>query len=165
VIDEEHLFDGWEEKDAMCRHSLVAMVVQGMVPANSSIPISIVELFKGLAPENRAEVSFPQNPAEVGRGLDWIANFGGPFLPIEPAKLRNFAAPCFSLKGEPALACRSRLLLALSATGNFAEAKEEFEHILFDRLPFTSEEYAQSMAALAGIELSDSQRKGLVLVD
>jgi hypothetical protein len=97
--------------------------------------------------------------------LDWIANFAGTFIKVDPTRLRSFAGPCFSLKGESALACRSRLVLALSVTGSFSEAKEEFNRILHDRLPFKNEEYAQSVAYVAGTELSEEQRNGLVLVD
>jgi hypothetical protein len=108
---------------------------------------------------------FPPIPSEVGRGLDWVANFAGVFVKVDPIELRRFAEPCFALKGESALACRSRLVLALSATGSISEAKEEFERILEDKLPFRNEEYAQSVAYVADVDLTEEQRKRLVLLD
>gem|GEM_PF-1974472 len=163
VSDESKFFDGWEGKEVLCKKAVVAMVVKGMIPANRVVPASIVELFKGLAPDSTQQVNFPGNPNEVGRGMDWIASFGGPFLKVDPIKLRSFAAPCFSLKGEPALSCRSRLVLALSVIGAVAEAREEFERIIFDKLPFRSEEYAQSVAYIANTELTAEQRSGLTI--
>ncbi len=165
VHDESKLFDRWQQKDELCRQALVAMVVKGVTPANDQVPSSIVELFNGLSSEGEEKVLFPPIPSEVGRGLDWVANFAGIFIGVDPIKLRRLAEPCFALKGESALACRSRLVLALSATGSTSEAKEEFERILQDRLPFKNEEYAQSVAYVAGVELSDDDRKRLVLLD
>ncbi len=165
VRQEEELFDEWQSKDELCRQTLVAMVVKGIIPANEQVPASIVELFKGLSLSSEVKVTFPQKPQEVGRGLEWVANYAGTFLAVDPLKLRGFAEPCFLLKGESALACRSRLVLALAATGSISEAKEEFERILQDRLPFKNEEYAQSVAYVAGVELSEEQRRGLTLLD
>jgi hypothetical protein len=55
------------------------------------------------------------------------------------------------------------LVLALSVTGAVAEAREEFERILFDKLPFRNEEYAQSVAHIANVELTAEQRSGLTI--
>jgi predicted membrane-bound spermidine synthase len=165
VVDESNFFDRWQQKDELCRQSLVAMVVQGIVPANAQVPAPIVELFRGLSSEQEQKVLFPPIPSEVGRGLDWVANFAGVFVKVDPIELRRFAEPCFALKGESALACRSRLVLALSATGSISEAKEEFERILEDKLPFRNEEYAQSVAYVADVDLTEEQRKRLVLLD
>lgn len=165
VRDESNFFDRWQQKSELCRQALVAMVVKGVVYSNDQVPVRIVELFNSLSPEGDEKMLFSPIPSEVGRGLDWVANFAGIFIKIDPIKLRRFSEPCFSLKGESAVACRSRLVLALSATGSTSEAKEEFERILQDKLPFKNEEYAQRVADLAGVELSDEDRKQLVLLD
>jgi predicted membrane-bound spermidine synthase len=165
VRDENKLFDGWQDKGELCKQALVALVVKGILPPNDQVPTTIVELFKGLSSESQEKVVLLRLPKDVGLGLDWVSNFAGPFIKVDPAKLRTFAEPCFTLKGESALACRSRLVLALAATGSTVEAKEEFERILQDRVPFKNEEYAQSVADVAGTDLTEEQRKSLVLLD
>lgn len=155
----------WEQQTQLCRQALVAMVVLGEIPVNKTVTENVQELFTKVSPAYTGELLVAPNVEEAAVGLDWMSEYGAPFLKVDAGKMKHFAQPCFQGTTEAEGGCRSRLILALASNEFFAEAKEEFLLMRHDRVPLRNLEYARALARVAGVPLSENEEAQIPQVE
>lgn len=153
----------WEQQTLMCRQALLAMVVMGELETNPTVTENVKELFVKMSPSYEGEPLVAPNSEDASVGLDWLNEYGAPFLKTDAAKIRHYAKACFAARTETESGCRSRLVLTLSGNGFYAEAKEEFLRLLQDRVPLRDLAFAQGLARVAGVSLSAQEERNLAL--
>lgn len=153
----------WEQQTLMCRQALLAMVVMGELETNATVTEHVKELFVKMSPSYEGELLVAPNAEEASVGLDWLNEYGAPFLKADAAKIRHYAKSCFVGRNETESGCRSRLVLTLAGNGFFAEAKEEFLRLMQDRVPLRDLPFAQGLARVAGVSLSAQEERELAL--
>lgn len=154
----------WAQASAACKQAIFASVVEGSRESIPEIPQDIVTLFKSLAPSYSGDFPAASSVSEASKHLDWVVEYGRPFLEIDPVKMRRYADVCFKDSREVSAGCRSRLILALASNGFWAEAGEEFEQMLRDKLAFRSREAVQLLARVANRIVTPEQLASVPII-
>lgn len=156
--------DAWNKRSHRCKHALLSLMVRGDFNRIEEVPEEVMGAYRSVI---RGATEAPQQPEAIetiGSSLDWFAQFGAPFIDLDPTRIRSYAEACYRTTDERASGCRSRVVIALASSGFLDEAKHEFQLMLVDRMPFRSVESAESLARIAGVQLSSQDRARVALV-
>jgi hypothetical protein len=139
-------------------------MVQGNFTRAQEVPDEVIAAYRTVARSAVGEVLKSDSITTVGGALDWFAQFGAPFIDLDPSRIRAYASLCYQAHDENSSGCRSRVVIALAANGFFEEAQREFKLMLDDRLPLRTMESAELLARISGVRLSPQDRARIVLI-
>lgn len=124
-------FQNWNRASYVCRASLVSAAVAKEISAEGAMSSNTLTALQQLVGKGDGSISTP-TANEAGFTLQWVAEYGVPFLQIDPGLLRTFAQSCFKDRTQTGYRCRLQLVIALANSGYLAEAKEELNLVKRD---------------------------------
>jgi hypothetical protein len=139
-------------------------MVQGNFTRANEVPDEVMAAYRTVARSEEGGVSKSDSITTISAALDWFAQFGAPFIDLDPSRIRAYADLCYQAHDENSSGCRSRVVIALATNGFFEDAQREFKLMLDDRLPFRSIESAELLARISGVELAPQERDRVVLI-
>lgn len=154
----------WSKRSRRCKHALLGVMAHGDFTKSDEVPDEVMRAYRAVIRSAQGETQKPESIKEVGESLDWFAQFGAPFIELDPARLRSYADVCYRTQDESVSGCRSRVVIALASNGFFDEARREFQLMLNERAPFRNMESVELLARIAGVRLSDEDRARVALV-
>ncbi len=160
----ERLQEDWGKRSRRCKHALLALMVQGNFTRANEVPDEVMAAYRTVARSAEGEVLKSDSITTISAALDWFAQFGAPFIDLDPSRIRAYADLCYQAHDENSSGCRSRVVIALATNGFFEDAQREFKLMLDDRLPFRSIESAELLARISGVELAPQERDRVVLI-